>query len=163
VAAISQTGELKKTRNVSNSSGRARVTNDPAAARLDIVICAAQLMIEPAPHAVNAKIAAKTTPSMMRSTSTRGLGPPRMPPAIAMVTATVAATLRPRTVEMRETRPADHRRDGQHKDEQRQDEPFRSGRMAVDVDGVLTGHRYDQCGVRHHDRETGQRGRRPWP
>ena len=103
VAAMSHTGELKKTRIVSKSSGSARVTIDPAAARFDVVICTAQPRIEPAPHAVSPRMAAITMASTMRSTRTRGLGPPRMPPAIAMVTATVAATLRPRTVEIRDT------------------------------------------------------------
>ncbi len=103
VDAISHTGELKKTRNVSNSSGRARVANDPAAARFDIVICTAQPRIEPTPQAVSTRIAATTTASKTRSTSSRGLGPPMMAPAIAMVIATVAATLRARTVAMRET------------------------------------------------------------
>ncbi len=103
VAAISHTGELKNTRKVSSSSGSARVTIEPAAARFVVVICTAQAMMEPAPHAVSAKMAAITTASRTRSTSTRGLGPPRMPPTIAIATATVAATVRPRTVEMRET------------------------------------------------------------
>src|SRR6202790_5471637 len=89
VAAMSHTGELKKTRNVSNSSGRARVANDPASARFDIVICTAQTRIEPAPQAGSARIAATTAASKRRSTSNRGLGPPRMAPAIAMVIATV--------------------------------------------------------------------------
>jgi len=38
VAAMSHTGELKKTRIVSNSSGSARVNIDPAAARFDVVM-----------------------------------------------------------------------------------------------------------------------------
>src|SRR3984893_4492725 len=63
VAAMSHTGALKKTRNVSNSSGRARVASDPAAARFDIVVCTAQPRIEPAPQAVSAKIGATTTAS----------------------------------------------------------------------------------------------------
>ena len=53
VAAMSHTGELKKTRIVSNSRGSARDTIDPAAARFDVVICTAQPRIEPAPHAVS--------------------------------------------------------------------------------------------------------------
>ena len=36
-------------------------------------------------------------------------------------------------------RPADQHRNGQHEDEQRQYEPFRSSRLAVDVDGVFAG------------------------
>jgi hypothetical protein len=100
---MSHTGELKNTRIVSNSSGSARVTIDPAAARFDVVIWTAQPRIEPAPHAVSANMAAITTPSKMRSTRTRGLGPPKTPHTIATVVATVAATVRPGTVEIRET------------------------------------------------------------
>ena len=60
-------------------------------------------MIDPRPDAVSANTIAITIASNSRSASTRGLGPPTMPPAIATTTATVAARVRPWTVEILDT------------------------------------------------------------
>jgi len=59
--------------------------------------------MEPRPDAVSARMAAMTIPSKIKSATTRWLGPPMMPPVIAVTIATAAAMVRPRTVAILDT------------------------------------------------------------
>ena len=63
----------------------------------------AQPRMDPTPHAVSANAPTITMPSNTRLVTIRGLGPPRMPPAMATPTDTKAASVRARTLRIRET------------------------------------------------------------
>ena len=119
--------------------------------------------IEPRPDAVITKIVAITTASKIRSTSTRGLGPPMMPPAIPAKTATVAATVRPRT--WRFWRPTSRpalRRVATRTSNPSTNHSVRVG-SPVDVDGVFPRDLDDHGGIDHEHRERCQRRRRSRP
>ena len=59
--------------------------------------------MDPTPHAVSANATTITMPSKTRLATIRGLGPPRMPPATATPMDTNAASVRSRTLRIRET------------------------------------------------------------
>ncbi len=154
VAAISHTGELKKTRNVNSSTGSARTNSEPAAARCDIVVRAVQPRIDPAPVAVSSQDDGDDdAPRRSGRPERRALGPPRTPPATATATATVAATVRAAHGGDARHPPADDTAIGSTRTTSRQDEPFGPGRLALDVDGVLARDGHDERGIGHEDRE----------
>ena len=147
---MSHTGELKKTRIVSNSSGSARVIIDPAAARLR-----RRHLDGPAQDRAGATRGQRQDggdhDGLERSRSTRnaaGSGRRERPPAIATDHRhrrrdSAASTI----VEMRDTNQPTNTAMGSTRTSSAEYEPFRSSRLAVDVDGVFAGEGNDERGV----------------